>query len=92
MVKGATILMKGFQIGTLYKLLGSVKLNGYNIVSKFNSTETQLNLVNSNQLYYSLSSLPNNVMAPKDGKHWEKRTLRYEQKKVWSKKVFMIVI
>jgi hypothetical protein len=40
MVRGAMVLMKGVQIGTLYKLLGSVDSTGYNkiIVPKVDST------------------------------------------------------
>jgi hypothetical protein len=44
MVRGAMVLMKGVQIVTLYKLLGSVNLNRCNIivVSKFDSTLARL--------------------------------------------------
>jgi hypothetical protein len=40
MVRGVMVLMKGFRIGTLYKLLGSVDSNGCNniIVPKVDST------------------------------------------------------
>jgi hypothetical protein len=46
MVRGSMVLMKGVQIGTRYKLLGNVDLNGCNnIVSlEFDLTSTQLDL------------------------------------------------
>jgi hypothetical protein len=44
MVKGAMVLMKGFHIGTLYKLLVSVELNGCNtsVVPEVDSTRVHL--------------------------------------------------
>jgi hypothetical protein len=49
MVRGVMVLMKGFRIGTLYKLLGSVDLTGCNniIVPKVDST---LNRIDSTQV------------------------------------------
>jgi hypothetical protein len=43
MVRGVMVLMRGVQIGTLYKMLGNVKSTGWkNIVaSKINSIVTQ---------------------------------------------------
>jgi hypothetical protein len=44
MVRGAMFLMKGVQIGTLYKLLGNVNSNGCNNIDvpKVKSTSTRL--------------------------------------------------
>jgi hypothetical protein len=44
MVRGAMVLMKGFQIGTLYKLLGNVDLIGCNVVSKVDSIKSRIEM------------------------------------------------
>jgi hypothetical protein len=46
MVRGVMVLMKGVQIGTLYKLLGSVDSTGCNniVVPEVDSTLTRLRL------------------------------------------------
>jgi hypothetical protein len=55
-VRGAMVLMKLFQIGTLYKLLGNVKSTGCNniVVPEVNSTLTQLE---SNQVEWIQTDL-----------------------------------
>jgi hypothetical protein len=59
MVRGAMVLMKGFLIGTIYKLLGSVESTGCNkiVVLEVDSNSTKLKSTQDESIQTNSTSL-----------------------------------
>jgi hypothetical protein len=86
------VLMKGVQIGTLYKLLGSVESNGCNniIVPKVDSNSTRLELTQAESIQTTRQVIINSTRPCYGMRGWdtlEKKEFELCIKKVWSNRL-----